>query len=52
MKNLDRLKKQNIRSLESRKAPGALSLDQLRQVSGGNTYYHPFIGNNICVLKN
>lgn len=52
MKNLDRLKKQNVRSVESRKAPAALSLDQLRQVSGGNTYFHPNAGNDVCVLTN
>lgn len=52
MKNLDRLKKQNVRSCASRSEPSALSLDQLRQVSGGNSYIHPNAGLDICVLKN
>lgn len=52
VKNLDRLKKQNVRSFESRREPSALSLDQLRQVSGGNSYIHPHAGLDICVLNN
>lgn len=52
VKNLDRLMKQNVRSAESRKAPAALSLDQLRRVSGGNLYYHAGPGNDVCVLQN
>jgi hypothetical protein len=40
MKNLDRLKKQNVRSTEPKKSLSTLSLENLRQVTGGASYRH------------
>jgi len=35
MKNLERLKKQNVRFSEPKASPATLSLESLRRVSGG-----------------
>ncbi|HET9625929.1 MAG TPA: hypothetical protein VFP84_31430 [Kofleriaceae bacterium] len=40
MTKFDRLKKQNVRSSEPRKEVTDLSLDKLRQVTGGCAYAH------------
>jgi hypothetical protein len=40
MNKLLRLKKQNVRSSEPKKAPADLSLEKLRQVTGGCAYAH------------
>lgn len=51
MKNLDRLKKVNVRSVEAKAAPSELSLDGLRRVSGGgHAYAHGMVSS--CVLVN
>lgn len=40
LKNLDRLKTQNVRSKDARKSVTELSLEHLRQVTGGCSYKH------------
>lgn len=44
MKNLDRLKKQNVRSSEPKTSITSLSLENLRRVAGGGVYWHGSIG--------
>ncbi len=48
MKNLDRLKKQNVRSSEPKTSMTSLSLENLRQVAGGGAYSHTNEG-SVCV---
>jgi hypothetical protein len=48
MKNLERLKKQNVRSSEPMKTISTLSLENLRQVAGGGAYSHSG-GGSVCV---
>jgi hypothetical protein len=48
VKNLERLKKQNVRSSEPKKPLSVLSLENLRQVAGGGAYAHAF-GHSICI---
>jgi hypothetical protein len=43
MKNLGRLKKQNVRSSDPKKSLSNLSLEKLRQVTGGDDYRHPYV---------
>ena len=53
MKNLDRLKKLNVRSVEAKAAPAELSIDGLRRVTGGgNAYAHSSYGPSSCVKFN
>ena len=40
LKNLDRLKTQNVRSSVARKPIAEISLERLRQVTGGCSYKH------------
>jgi hypothetical protein len=40
LKNLDRLKSQNVRSSVARKPVSELTLENLRQVTGGCHYTH------------
>jgi hypothetical protein len=50
MKNLDRLNKQNVRSVEPTPAASDLSLDKLRQVAGGNSaFYSHQRASSVCV---
>jgi hypothetical protein len=48
MKNLDRLKKQNVRSSEPRTSMTSLSLENLRKIAGGGIYSHTIAG-NVCI---
>lgn len=50
MKNLKRLEKQSVRSSEPKKTISSVSLENLRQVTGGGSYAHqtsPCDGENI-----
>jgi hypothetical protein len=48
LKKLARLQKQNVRSFEVKSSPSSLSLESLRQVTGGGTYAHGG-GGSVCV---
>jgi hypothetical protein len=52
VKNLNRLKKQNVRSSEPVTGPTELSLDSLRQISGGTMAYAHAITAGSCVKVN
>lgn len=53
MKNLERLKKQNVRTSEPKKALSTLSLESLRQVTGGAAYGHTAVpGVGSCIKVN
>lgn len=48
MKNLNRLNKKNIRSSEPQSPLSKVSLESLRQVTGGGWYSHTHQG-SVCV---
>jgi hypothetical protein len=52
VKNLDRLKKANVRSLDAKKPPAELSLEGLRQVTGGGFAYAHVTAAGSCVPFN
>lgn len=50
MKNLDKLKKQNIRSTSPTTGATELSLDNLRQITGGTKAYAHAVEDGSCVI--